>query len=147
MREQDSIFTQLAERDHERICFHQDPETGLKAIVAIHSTALGNALGGTRRWYYESENDAVYDVLRLSKGMTYKAAISGLPMGGAKSVIMLPKKDHPRTEAEARAFIQGVDFVNDSTIGGLILHPAFGSGKWLVEVRDYDDNDGDEDDV
>ena len=96
MHEQDSIFTQLAERDHERICFHQDPETGLKAIVAIHSTALGNALGGTRRWYYESEEDAIFDVLRLSKGMTYKAAVSGLPMGGAKSVILLPRRDQPR---------------------------------------------------
>ena len=51
------------------------------------------------------------------------------------------------TEAEARAFIQGVDFVNDSTIGGLILHAAFGSGKWLVEVRDYDNDDGDESDI
>ena len=116
MHDQDPIFNQLAERDHERICFHQDPETGLKAIVAIHSTALGNALGGTRRWYYESENDAIYDVLRLSKGMTYKAAISGLPMGGAKSVIMLPKKDHPRTEAEARAMGK---FVN--TFGGAYI--------------------------
>ncbi|MEE2912835.1 MAG: Glu/Leu/Phe/Val dehydrogenase dimerization domain-containing protein [Planctomycetota bacterium] len=103
MHNRNSIFKQLAERDHERISFHHDSETGLKAIVAIHSTSLGNALGGTRRWYYESENDAIYDVLRLSKGMTYKAAVSGLPMGGAKSVIMLPKKDTPRTEAEARA--------------------------------------------
>ena len=116
MHDQDPIFNQLAERDHERICFHQDPETGLKAIVAIHSTALGNALGGTRRWFYESESDAVYDVLRLSKGMTYKAAISGLPMGGAKSVIMLPKKDHPRTEAEARAMGRFVNTFNGAYI-------------------------------
>ena len=116
MHDQSSIFTQLSERDHERICFHQDPETGLKAIVAIHSTALGNALGGTRRWYYESEDDAIYDVLRLSKGMTYKAAVSGLPMGGAKSVIMLPNKEHPRTEAEARAMGRFVD-----TFGGAYI--------------------------
>jgi leucine dehydrogenase len=116
MHDQDSIFTQLAEREHERICFHQDYETGLKAIVAIHSTALGNALGGTRRRYYESEADAVYDILRLSKGMTYKAAVSGLPMGGAKSVIMLPNKEHPRTEAEARAMGK---FVN--TFGGAYI--------------------------
>ena len=95
MHEKDSIFDQMISRGHERLCFHQDPETGLKAIVAIHSTALGNALGGTRRWYYGSEADAIYDVLRLSKGMTYKAAVSGLPMGGAKSVIMMPHRGEP----------------------------------------------------
>ncbi|MBT7658282.1 MAG: leucine dehydrogenase, partial [Phycisphaerae bacterium] len=77
MQEKDSMFEQMTARGHDRLCFHHDKETGLRAIVAIHSTALGNALGGTRRWYYESEDDAVYDVLRLSKGMTYKAAISG----------------------------------------------------------------------
>ena len=70
MHDNYSIFEQLVDRGHERLCFHHDEETGLKAIVAIHSTKLGNALGGTRRWYYESEADAVYDVLRLSKGMT-----------------------------------------------------------------------------
>ncbi len=84
--------------------------------MAIHSTALGNALGGTRRWYYASEEDAVFDVLRLSKGMTYKAAVSGLPMGGAKSVIMLPSPDHPRSEAEARAMGRFVDTFGGSYI-------------------------------
>ena len=109
MQEKDSMFEQMTARGHDRLCFHHDKETGLRAIVAIHSTALGNALGGTRRWYYESEADAVYDVLRLSKGMTYKAAISGLPMGGAKSVIMMPSRDFGRTEAEARAMGRFVD--------------------------------------
>ncbi|MDP7009282.1 MAG: Glu/Leu/Phe/Val dehydrogenase dimerization domain-containing protein [Phycisphaerales bacterium] len=116
MHEQDSIFEQIVDRGHERLCFHHDHETGLKAIVAIHSTALGNALGGTRRWYYESEEDAIFDVLRLSKGMTYKAAVSGLPMGGAKSVIMLPHREQQRTEAEARAMGRFVD-----TFGGAYI--------------------------
>ena len=116
MHDNDSIFEQLLDRGHERLCFHHDEETGLKAIVAIHSTKLGNALGGTRRWYYESEADAVYDVLRLSKGMTYKAAVSGLPMGGAKSVIMLPHRKHPRTEQEARAMGKFVDTFNGAYI-------------------------------
>ena len=116
MHDTDSIFEQLTERGHERLCFHHDEETGLKAIVAIHSTALGNALGGTRRWYYESEADAVYDVLRLSKGMTYKAAVSGLPMGGAKSVIMLPHRAEPRTEQEARAMGKFVNTFNGAYI-------------------------------
>ena len=114
--EKDTIFDQMTTRGHERLCFHQDPETGLKAIIAIHSTALGNALGGTRRWYYESEADAVYDVLRLSKGMTYKAAISGLPMGGAKSVIMMPHRDSQRNEAEAKAMGRLVDTFNGAYI-------------------------------
>lgn len=104
-----SIFEQMSEYGHERIAFHHDEETGLRAIIAIHSTALGNALGGTRRWHYATEADAIYDVLRLSQGMTYKAACAGLPMGGAKSVIYLPKRGHQATEAEGRAMGRFVD--------------------------------------
>lgn len=104
-----SIFEQMTDYGHERVAFHHDEETGLRAIIAIHSTALGNALGGTRRWHYASETDAVYDVLRLSQGMTYKAACSGLPMGGAKSVIFLPMRGQRATEAEARAMGRFVD--------------------------------------
>ncbi len=88
---------------HERVAFHQDPASGLKAIVAIHSTVLGNALGGTRRWAYASTNEAVFDVLRLSEGMTYKAAAADLPMGGAKSVIILDEPGQQPTEAQGRA--------------------------------------------
>lgn len=98
-----TTFEQMMERGHERVCFHYDESTGLRAIVAVHSTRLGNALGGTRRWHYATEADAVYDVLRLSEGMTYKAAVAGLAMGGAKSVILLPKPGHRGSEAEARA--------------------------------------------
>src|SRR5262245_36786995 len=106
------VFEQMIERGHERVGFHHDPETGLKAIIAVHNTVLGNALGGTRRWYYETEADALHDVLRLSQGMTYKSAGAGLPMGGAKSLIMLPKPGHPATEAEARAMGRFVDTFN-----------------------------------
>ena len=116
MQEKENMFDQMKQRGHERLCFHQDPDTGLQAIVAVHSTTLGNALGGTRRWYYESEADAVYDVLRLSKGMTYKAAVSGLPIGGAKSVIMMPHRNTERTEAEARAMGRFVDTFNGTYI-------------------------------
>jgi leucine dehydrogenase len=103
------VFESIIERGHERVAFHHDPETGLKAIIALHSTALGNALGGTRRWFYETEDDALYDVLRLSQGMTYKSAVAGLPVGGGKSLIMLPKPGHRATEAEARAMGRFVD--------------------------------------
>ena len=96
------LFELLSSHGHERLAFHHDAATGLRAIIAIHSTALGNALGGTRRWAYSDEAEAIRDVLRLSEGMTYKAAAADLPMGGAKSVI-LATAGNPATEAEARA--------------------------------------------
>ena len=104
-----NTFDQMIERGHQRVCFHHDPVTGLRAIVAIHSTKLGNSLGGVRRWHYATEADALYDVLRLSEGMTYKAAVCDLPMGGGKSIIMLRKANHPTSEAEARAMGRFVD--------------------------------------
>jgi len=98
-----NTFGQMEARGHERVCFHHDSDTGLRAIIAVHSTRLGSALGGTRRWHYATEEEALYDVLRLSEGMSYKAACANLPMGGAKSVILLPEPGRPATEAEARA--------------------------------------------
>jgi len=137
MHEKDSVFDQMEAQGHERLCFHQDPKTGLRAIVAIHSTALGNALGGTRRWNYESEEDAVYDVLRLSKGMTYKAAVSGLPMGGAKSVILIPSKDYPRTEAEARAMGRFVDTFNGAYIAAEDVGVDTQFIDWMASETDH----------
>ena len=98
-----NTFEQMSDRGHERVCFHQDPKTGLRAIIAVHSTKLGNTLGGVRRWHYATEADALYDVLRLSEGMTYKAAAAALPMGGGKSVVLLPKPGHQATKEEALA--------------------------------------------
>ena len=72
------IFSTMMEMQHEQMVFCTDKTTGLKAIIAIHNTTLGSALGGTRFWNYTNEDDAIIDVLRLSRGMTYKAAISGL---------------------------------------------------------------------
>ena len=73
---------------HEKVVYCEDKSTGLKAIIAIHDTTLGPALGGTRMWNYSSQKEALNDVLRLSRGMTYKAAISGLKLGGGKAVII-----------------------------------------------------------
>lgn len=73
---------------HEQVVFSHDPETGLKAIIAIHNTLRGPALGGCRMWPYGSEDEAVTDALRLSKGMSYKSALADLPLGGGKSVII-----------------------------------------------------------
>ncbi len=83
-----SIFENMGKRGHEEVVFCQDRDTGLKAIVAIHNTTIGPALGGCRMWNYESEADALKDVLRLSRGMSYKAAIAGLNLGGGKAVII-----------------------------------------------------------
>lgn len=79
---------QMGVNDHEQVVFCHDKSTGLKAIIAIHNTVLGPALGGTRMWNYATEAEALTDVLRLSRGMTYKAAISGLNLGGGKAVLI-----------------------------------------------------------
>lgn len=84
----DPVFGQASFNDHEQIVFCHDKDTGLKAIIGIHNTVLGPALGGTRMWKYANEWEAVNDVLRLSRGMTYKSAISGLNLGGGKAVII-----------------------------------------------------------
>jgi leucine dehydrogenase len=78
----------MASLNHEQVVFCQDKETGLKAIIAIHDTTLGPALGGCRFWNYAHEDEALFDVLRLSRGMTYKAAVAGLHLGGGKAVII-----------------------------------------------------------
>ena len=87
-KDQTSIFDQISQLEHEQLVFCHDEYTDLKAIIGIHNTVLGPALGGTRMWHYVSEQEAVTDVLRLSRGMTYKAAISGLNAGGGKAVII-----------------------------------------------------------
>ena len=82
------ILNQMQLENHEQVNFFHDPKTNLKAIIAIHSTELGPSLGGCRMMEYESEQNALFDVLRLAKGMTYKSAIAGLKLGGGKSVII-----------------------------------------------------------
>lgn len=82
------VIAQMSKFDHEQLLFCNDNATGLKAIIAVHNTVLGPALGGTRMWMYSSEMEALNDVLRLSRGMSYKNAISGLNLGGGKAVII-----------------------------------------------------------
>ena len=105
-----SVFDRIETRGHEQVVFCSDKSVGLKAIIAIHNTSLGPALGGTRMWPYASEEEAIRDVLRLSRGMTYKAAVAGLNLGGGKAVIIGdPKKD--KSEALFRTygrFIEGL---------------------------------------
>ena len=83
-----AVFNQKDFDNHEQVLFCSDDASGLKAIIAVHSTKLGPAVGGCRLWNYASDEEALEDVLRLSRGMTYKNAITGLPFGGGKSVII-----------------------------------------------------------
>lgn len=103
----DSVFSMTSKMGHEQVVFCNDEATGLKAIIAIHNTTLGPALGGTRMWNYTNDNEALVDVLRLSRGMTYKAAISGLNLGGGKAVII--GDPSLKNEAFMRRFGQFVD--------------------------------------
>ena len=75
-----TVLSNMTDQGHEQVVYFNDPRVGLKAIVAIHDTTLGPSLGGCRMWNYQSEEEALIDVLRLSKGMTYKAAIAGLKL-------------------------------------------------------------------
>jgi len=92
-----SIFGQITQMDHEQLVICHDEATGLKALIGIHNTTLGPALGGTRMWPYATEEEAITDVLRLSRGMTFKNALAGLNLGGGKAVII----GDPRLKNEA----------------------------------------------
>ncbi len=113
--EQAGLFGTLAQLGHEQVVFCNDEATGLKAIIGIHNTTLGPALGGTRMWNYASEQEALTDVLRLSRGMTFKAAISGLNLGGGKAVIMGDARTM-KTEAFLRRFGKFVNSLNGKYI-------------------------------
>ena len=102
-----AVFNHPEFDNHEQVVFCSDRESGLQAIIAIHSTALGPACGGCRMWDYVSDEDALIDVLRLSRGMTYKNAMAGLPLGGGKAVIIGDAKTI-KSEALFRKFGQYV---------------------------------------
>lgn len=113
--EQAGLFGKLSQLGHEQVVFCHDEATGLKAIIAIHNTVLGPALGGTRMWNYATEQEALTDVLRLSRGMTFKASISGLNLGGGKAVIIGDAKTM-KSEAFMRRFGKFVDSLNGKYI-------------------------------
>lgn len=98
-----SVFSSTSFDGHEQVVFCHDQDTGLKAIIAIHNTALGPAVGGCRMWAYQSDDEALTDVLRLSRGMTYKNAMAGLDFGGGKAVIIGDSRTQ-RSEQLFRAF-------------------------------------------
>ncbi len=112
LRKSDPVFGQFSFDNHEQLVFCNDKDTGLKAIIGIHNTVLGPALGGTRMWQYKNEWDALNDVLRLSRGMTYKSAITGLNLGGGKAVIIGDAK----TQKTPELMLKFGEFVN--SLGG-----------------------------
>ncbi len=102
------LFTELHEMGHERVLVCSNPEVGLRAVIAVHSTLLGPGLGGVRMWPYASFDEALTDALRLSRGMTYKAAAAGINLGGGKAVLVGDPKSG-KSEALMRAFGRFVD--------------------------------------
>jgi len=112
LHKMDPVFGQLSFDNHEQIVFCNDKDTGLKAIIGIHNTVLGPALGGTRMWNYNSEWEALNDVLRLSRGMTYKSAVTGLDLGGGKAVIIGDSK----TQKTPELMLKFAEFVH--SLGG-----------------------------
>jgi leucine dehydrogenase len=105
------VYARIEQLGHEQVVFCYDEPTGLKAIIGIHNTVLGPALGGTRMWNYATEAEALTDVLRLSRGMTFKAAITGLNLGGGKAVIIGDAKKQ-KNEAFLRRFGKFVNSLN-----------------------------------
>ncbi len=150
------IFRSMEKHDYEQLVFCQDKHSGLKAIIAIHDTTLGPALGGTRMWAYESEDAAIEDVLRLARGMTYKNAAAGLNLGGGKAVIIGdPQKN--KSEELFRAFgryiqslngryitaedvgttVTDMDIIHEETDYVTGISPAFGSSGNPSPVTAY----------
>ena len=123
-----AVFTHPEFDGHELVAHHHDRATGLRAIIAVHSTRLGKGLGGCRMWPYASEVEAVTDVLRLSRGMTYKAAMAGLPQGGGKSVIL----GDPRRDKSPEMMRAMGRFVH--TLGGRYV-VAEDSGTGVADIR------------
>jgi leucine dehydrogenase len=119
-----------------KLLFCNDSDVGLKAIIAIHSTALGPAVGGTRMWTYASEHDAAMDALRLARGMTYKYAAAGINLGGGKAVIVGdPKRD--KSEALFRAFGRMVDQLGGEFMTGEDVGTTLEDMELIYAETDY----------
>jgi leucine dehydrogenase len=122
-----SVYAHREFDDHQQIAFFNDRQSGLRAIIAVHNTNLGPALGGCRMWPYSSEDEALNDVLRLSRGMTYKSAIANLKLGGGKAVII----GDPRTDkSDALLYAMG-DFIEG--LGGRYI-TAEDSGTSVIDI-------------
>ncbi len=131
-----SFFENNSNLGHESVHQFHDSQTGLRAIIAIHSTVLGPAGGGCRMWQYESEADAIRDALRLSRGMTYKNAMAGLPLGGGKAVIMADPEQPPSADL-FRAFGRSVDSLGGRYITAEDVGVSVENMQLIREVTEF----------
>ena len=131
-----SVFEEMGRRDHEQLVFCHDEATGLKAIIAIHNTTLGPALGGCRMWQYDKEEDALRDVLRLSRGMTYKSAAAGLNLGGGKAVIIGDSKKM-KSEALFRSYGRFVQSLAGRYITAEDVGTSVRDMEWVRNETDH----------
>lgn len=135
------IFEEMAACRHDQLAFWSEPAAGYRGIIAIHDTTLGPALGGTRLWKYASEDEALVDALRLARGMTYKAAIAGLNLGGGKSVILADEGPLDREQlfrAHGRAVESlGGRYITAEDVGTSVDDMEFvrAETRWVVGVR------------
>ena len=130
------LFETIAETGHEQIVYCHSKDAGLKAIIAIHNSVLGPALGGLRMWPYKNESEALNDVLRLSRGMTYKNAVAGLNLGGGKAVIIGdPGKD--KSEALFRAFGRFVNSLNGRYITAEDVGIDVNDMEWVFRETEF----------
>jgi leucine dehydrogenase len=130
------VHVDVWKQNFEKLIFLQDRSIGLKAIIAIHNMKLGPALGGCRMWHYDSDEEAVLDAVRLAKGMTYKSAVSGLPYGGGKAVIL----SHPgqaSREVLFRALGQHIQALQGCYITGMDLGTSVTDMDWIRLETSY----------
>ena len=130
------VFDSMESKQHEQVVFASDSSTGLKAIIANHDTTLGPALGGCRMWNYKKESDALTDVLRLSRGMTYKAAVAGLDLGGGKSVIIGDSKTM-KNEYFFRSFGKFVEGLGGRYITAEDVGTSVKDMEWVRKETQY----------
>ncbi len=130
------VFKMMSRHDHEQVVFCNEPDIGLKAIIAIHNTTLGPSLGGCRFYPYKTDEEGLNDVLRLSRGMTYKASIAGLNLGGGKSVIIgNPETD--KNEYLFRAFGRFVDGLGGRYIAAEDVNTTVRDMEWVRMETQY----------
>ena len=132
----EELFKRLELEDYEQVVFNYDEASGLKAIIAIHDTTLGPALGGTRVWDYDTEEEALNDVLRLAKGMTYKSAAAGLNLGGGKAVIIGDPKEI-KSEELWRAYGRFVQSLNGRYITAEDVNTTVDDMHIVAEETNY----------
>lgn len=130
------IFDYLQKYDYEQLVICQDQTSGLKAIICIHDTTLGPALGGTRMWNYACEEDAIFDALRLARGMTYKNAAAGLNLGGGKTVIIGDSRTQ-KSEELFRAFGRYVQSLNGRYITAEDVGTTVQDMDWVHLETDF----------